>query len=132
MFVGVCRFSLLVAHSHSLKEKRSVVRKLRDRVRERFHLGLVEVGGQDTWQRAELAFSVLTSARDSAEAALTGILGFVAHQGTGEIAAVKREVVTFGEDWFTDAQPWHASEGAGEGGDDWIPAAWKDEDLSRG
>lgn len=131
MFVGVCRFALLIAHSHSLKEKRSVVRKLRDRVRERFHIGLVEVGGQDTWQRAELAFSVLTSGRDTAEAAVNGVLGFVAHQGTGEIAAVKREVVAFGEDWFTDAAPWHASAAPAEG-DDWIPQAWKDEDASRG
>ncbi len=130
MHVGVCRFGLVVAHSHSLKEKRSVVRKLRDRVRERFQIGLVEVGGQDTWQRAELAFSVLTSTRDAAEAALTGVLGFVAHQGTGEIAAVKREVVSFGDDWFSDAEPWHAS--ATLDGDDWIPAAWKDEDASRG
>jgi hypothetical protein len=132
MFVGVCRFSFLIAHSHSLKEKRSVVRKLRDRVRERFHIGLVEVGGQDTWQRVDLAFSVLTSGRDAAEAAVTGVLGFVAHQGTGEIAAVKREVVTFGDDWFTDAEPWHPSAAAGEGADDWIPQAWKDEDGSRG
>jgi uncharacterized protein YlxP (DUF503 family) len=131
MHVGVCRFGLVVAHSHSLKEKRSVVRKLRDRVRERFQIGLVEVGGQDTWQRAELAFSVLTSSRDKAEAALAGVLGFVAHQGTGEIAAVKREVVSFGEDWFSDAEAWQASATPGEG-DDWIPAAWKDEDASRG
>lgn len=130
MFVGVCRFALLVAHSHSLKEKRSVVRKLRDRVRERFHIGLVEVGGQDTWQRAELAFSVLTSTRDAAEAALAGVVGFIAHQGSGEIAAVKREVVTFGEDWFSDAEAWQAS--PADGGDDWIPQAWKDEDASRG
>ena len=132
MHVGVCRFGLVVAHSHSLKEKRSVVRTLRDRVRERFQIGLVEVGGQDTWQRAELAFSVLTSGRDTAEAAVAGVLGFIAHQGSGEIAAVKREVLPFGEDWFSDAEPWHASAGEGTGGDDWIPAAWKDEDASRG
>ncbi len=130
MHVGVCRFSILVAHSHSLKEKRSVVRKVRDRVRDRFHVGLVEVGGQDTWQRAELAFSVLTATRDAAEAAVAGVLGFVTHQGLGEIAAVRREVVTYGDDWFADAEPWQAEPGAA-GGDDWIPAAWKDDD-SRG
>lgn len=130
MFVGICRFGLLVAHSHSLKEKRSVVRKLRDRVRERFQIHLVEVGGQDTWQRAELAFSVLTATRDAADAALAGVLGFVAHQGIGEIAAVRREVQGFGEEWFTEAEPWQASPATA--GDDWIPQAWKDEDASRG
>ncbi len=120
MHVGVCRFSLVVSHSHSLKEKRSVVRKLRDRVRERFHVVLVEVGGQDTWQRADLAFSVLTGQRDAADGAVAGVLGFVAHQGLGEIAAVKREVQTYGEDWFADADAWQASAAT----DDWHPPEW--------
>jgi uncharacterized protein YlxP (DUF503 family) len=130
MYVGVCRFSIVVEHSHSLKEKRSVVRKLRDRVRERFHISLVEVGGQDTWQRADLAFSVLTAKRDACEAALAAVLGFVQHQGLCEIAAVRRESALFSEDWFASAEPWH--ETADGTSDDWIPAAWKEEDPSRG
>jgi len=130
MYVGVCRFSIVVTHSHSLKEKRSVVRKLRDRVRERFHIGLVEVGGQDTWQRADLAFSVLTATRDAAEAALAGVLGFVQHQGLADILAVRRETALFSDDWFTSAEPWQAT--ADGTSDDWIPAAWKDEDPSSG
>jgi uncharacterized protein YlxP (DUF503 family) len=112
MYVGVCRFSVIVEHSHSLKEKRSVVRKLRDRVRERFHISLVEVGGQDTWQRADLAFSVLTGTRDACEAALGAVLGFVQHQGLCEITAVRRESALFSDDWFS--------------------TAWKDEDKSSG
>ena len=129
MIVGVAVIELRVHESQSLKEKRGVVRKIAGRLRHRFNISVAEVGGQDTWQRAELAFSVLTSSRDAADAALAGVLGFVAHQGTGEIAAVKREVVTFGEDWFTDAEPWQA---AAAGGDDWVPPQWKDEDGSRG
>ena len=130
MYVGVCRFSILVEHSHSLKEKRSVVRRLRDRVRERFHIGLVEVGGQDTWQRADLAFSVLTANRDGCEAAISGLLGFVQHQGLCDIMAVRRESALFSDDWFKTAEPWQAT--ADGTSDDWIPAAWKKEEDPTG
>lgn len=132
MHVGVCRFAVLVPHSHSLKDKRAVVRKLRDRVRERFAIGLVEVGGQDTWQRAELAFAVLTGERDAALAAVAAVVGFVADQGLGEVAAVRREVVGYGDDWFAGAEPWHPAAVPGALADagadaDWLPAAWRDE-----
>ncbi len=132
MHVAVCRFSLLIAHSHSLKEKRSVVRRLRDRIQQRFQVGLVEVGGQDTWQRADLAFSVLTGSRDASEAAIAGVLAFTAAQDQGEITAARHEVLGFGDDWFAAASPWTkpiAGEGAAE--EDWIPASWRDEE-SRG
>ena len=132
MYVGVCRFSLVVAHSHSLKEKRSVVRRLRDRVQQRFGVTLSEVGGQDTWQRADLAFSILTATRDGAEAAIAGVVGFSAAQDAGEIAATRHEVLAFGDDWFAAARPWEkpaAGEGAAE--EDWIPPSWRDEE-SRG
>lgn len=132
MYVAVCRFSLLVPQSHSLKEKRSVVRRLRDRVQQRFHVGLVEVAGQDTWQRADMAFSILTSTRAAAEAAIAGVLAFTAAQDQGEIAAVRHEVLGFGDDWFEAASEWTRSSAvAGAAEEDWIPAAWRDEE-SRG
>lgn len=131
MHVAVCRFTLLVAESHSLKEKRSVLRRLKERTRA---LGVVvaEVGGQDTWQRAELAFAVLTGERDAALAAVAAVVGFVADQGLGEVAAVRREVVGYGDDWFAGAEPWHPAAVPGALADagadaDWLPAAWRDE-----
>lgn len=132
MFVAVCRFSLLISHSHSLKEKRSVVRRLRDRIHQRFQVGLVEVGAQDTWQRADLAFSILTGTRAAAEAAVSGVLTFTAAHDHGELIAVRHEVLSFGDDWFATAAAWTRSaptDGAAE--DEWIPASWRDEE-SRG
>lgn len=132
MYVGICRFSFVVVHSHSLKEKRSAVRRLRDRVQQRFQVGLVEVGGQDTWQRADLAFSVLTGTRDAAEAAVAGVLAFTAAQGAGEVTAARHEVLAFGDDWFAAATPWEKpAAGVAAAEEDWIPASWRDEE-SRG
>jgi uncharacterized protein YlxP (DUF503 family) len=56
--------------SHSLKDRRQVVRSVLAVARERFHLSAAEVGGQETWQRATLAFAVVASEAHLAQATL--------------------------------------------------------------
>lgn len=126
MFVAVARFTLLVPGSHSLKDKRSVVRRVKDRVQQRFHVVLSEVGGQDTWQRADLAFAVVTAQRDQAEDAVGSVLGFVESLGVGEISHSRREVNAYGEDWY--ASPGDEPRRAAADDDSWIPAAWRSDD----
>src|SRR5439155_14083 len=43
MFVGVLRLTFHIPHARSLKEKRHVVRKFRDRVRARFDVSIAEM-----------------------------------------------------------------------------------------
>ena len=44
MVVGVCRVTLMVPESHSLKEKRMVLRRIKDRVANKFNCAIAEVG----------------------------------------------------------------------------------------
>jgi len=54
----------------SLKEKRSVVRSLKDRLHARFHLSVAETGHQDVLTRAELSVALVSSDRRFAETVL--------------------------------------------------------------
>ncbi len=56
-----------IPDSHSLKDRRQVVRSLLDGARQRFSVSAAEVGGQDTWQRATLGFAVVASEARLAE-----------------------------------------------------------------
>lgn len=126
MFVGVCRLTLRVVQSHSLKEKRAVLRRLRDRAAEA-GVTLREVGGADTWQRAELGFAVVGQDRDEARAAVRRVVALCAQADGGEVTAVREEVLGFGEDWFAAAAPYGKPEDA-DADAAWIPAAWREED----
>ncbi len=59
MILGAARVELHVHGSQSLKEKRGVVRSVIRRVRNRFNLGVAEVGGQETWQRATIGLAAV-------------------------------------------------------------------------
>jgi hypothetical protein len=63
--------------SHSLKDRRQVVRSLLDGARHRFPVSAAEVGGQDTWQRATLGFAVVASEAGLVEEVLDQIDRFL-------------------------------------------------------
>src|SRR5258708_5617318 len=57
MTVGIARVTIFVAGSHSLKEKRMVVRRVKDLVRQKFNVAVAEVGENDVWQRAVIGLA---------------------------------------------------------------------------
>jgi uncharacterized protein YlxP (DUF503 family) len=60
MFVGIVRIELHIPAATSLKEKRSVVRSLKDRIRQRAQAAVAEVDHQDLWQRTALGVAVVS------------------------------------------------------------------------
>ncbi len=60
MFVGIVRIELHIPAATSLKDKRSVVRGLKDRIRQRAQAAVAEVEHQDLWQRATLGVAVVS------------------------------------------------------------------------
>ena len=60
--IALLTLDIHIPHAHSLKDKRMVVRSLKDRLRSKFNVSVSEVNHQDVWQRA--AISVTTVASD--------------------------------------------------------------------
>jgi uncharacterized protein YlxP (DUF503 family) len=59
--VGVLKLTFSIPHASSLKEKRSVVRSLVERARNRFNASVAEVDAQDLLQRAVIGVSVVAN-----------------------------------------------------------------------
>jgi uncharacterized protein YlxP (DUF503 family) len=68
--VAVRSWELQLAGCQSLKDKRRVVKSLKDRLHHQFNVSAAEVDHQDSWQRAALACSVVTTDRRHAEEVL--------------------------------------------------------------
>ncbi len=70
MVVGVARWELHLFECQSLKDKRRIVKSLKDRLAGRFAVCAAEVAYQELWQRAALAAAIVTSERRHAEEVL--------------------------------------------------------------
>ncbi len=52
MVVGLLTLEIHLPYAHSLKDKRQVLRKLKDHLRAHYNVAVAEVDHQETWQRA--------------------------------------------------------------------------------
>ncbi len=66
-------FDLHIQGVASLKEKRFVLRSLKDRIAHGFNVSIAETGYQDKWQRCELAVSVVAGQRAGVERTLDAV-----------------------------------------------------------
>ena len=95
MTVGIARLTLFLPASHSLKEKRMVIRRIKDRTRNKFNVSFAEVEENDVWQRAVLGVALVGNERRFVESALDEVVRFV--RGEGEVTNVEREIQTFND-----------------------------------
>jgi uncharacterized protein YlxP (DUF503 family) len=71
--VGVLTMELRIEEAHSLKEKRHVVKSLKDRLRHKFNVSVAEIDDQDLHNSAVLAAATVSSSRDFAEKILRAV-----------------------------------------------------------
>jgi hypothetical protein len=71
--VGVLTLELRLDNAHSLKDKRQVVRSLKDRLRHKFNVAVAEIDSQDLWQRAVLAAVTVSGDHEYAEKVLRAV-----------------------------------------------------------
>ena len=71
--IGVLTLELRIENAHSLKEKRHVVKSLKERLRHKFNVSVAEIDDQDLWQRATVAAVTVSSDRENAEKVLRSV-----------------------------------------------------------
>lgn len=67
MYICVITCELHIYDVQSLKEKRSVMKKLLSRLKQRYNVAIAETNFQDVWQRAEISFVTVASNKKVAE-----------------------------------------------------------------
>lgn len=98
MIVAVALFELHIEFAQSLKEKRMVVRSLRDKLRRRFNISANEVAFHDLHQRARLAVSFIADRNDNAQSLLDTIQGFVESHADARLMGWTAEKLDFDEE----------------------------------
>jgi uncharacterized protein YlxP (DUF503 family) len=96
MVVGVLRIVLALPFNDSLKGKRSIVRRVVERARERFHVAAAEVEDLDAHRRAVLGFAVVSNDRRHATSILDQLGEFIATATEAEVVERRMELSSYG------------------------------------
>jgi len=74
MPIGLLTLEIHLPYSHSLKEKRAVLRKIRDRLRARFNVAVAELDHRDVWQVATLGVVTISDSQQLLDSVLRDVL----------------------------------------------------------
>jgi uncharacterized protein YlxP (DUF503 family) len=55
MIIGLLTLDLLIPPCGSLKEKRTTIKSIKDKIRNKYNVSIAEIDFQDKWQRARIA-----------------------------------------------------------------------------
>jgi uncharacterized protein len=92
MVIGTCRVDLRLPGNASLKGKRSVVRRIKDRVRNTFNVSVAEVEDLDTLQRVGLGIAFVSNDAGHVHSTLSKVVNFIDHLYVAELIDYQIEV----------------------------------------
>jgi uncharacterized protein len=74
MPIGLLTLEIYIPEAHSLKDKRQVLRSLKDRLRRKFNVAVAELDGQGSWQRSVVGVVSLSNNAGHLEQSLRTVL----------------------------------------------------------
>ena len=93
MVVGLLTVELHLPMAHSLKEKRMVLRGVKDRLK-KFNVAVAEVDHHDLWQRAALGVVTVATSADHADRELAAVADEIDRVEPGLITRTAVEFLT--------------------------------------
>ena len=92
MVIGACSIDLHIPGNESLKGKRSVVRRIKERVRNTFNVSVAEVEDLDKLQRVGLGVAFVSNDVSHVHSTLSKVVNFIDHLYVAEIIDYHIEV----------------------------------------
>lgn len=87
-----CSVQLYLGQSRSLKDKRQVIKSLKDRIGNAFNVSVAEVADQDLWQKASLGIAVVSNQSRHANEVLSKVVNFIERDFSIELIDYQIEV----------------------------------------
>lgn len=93
MIIGICTCEIFIFNANSLKSKRSVVKSIIEKSKNRFNISIAEVGENDKWQKSIIAFSTISNDQTIVEEIIEKVINFFDSYSEIEIINIKREIL---------------------------------------
>jgi hypothetical protein len=91
--IAVLHVELFIPYSQSLKDKRMVLRRIKDRL-QKFNVAVAEVEHQDKWQRAGLGIVAISTTTEHVERELATVADEIERVEPGLVGRTEIEFLT--------------------------------------
>lgn len=95
MFIGILKIEIFIPYTQSLKEKRQVMNKAIDNLKNRYPISIAEVDEQDKWQKGVIGISLVSSNKKFLESLLDKIISYIETNFDFNIIEIEREIISW-------------------------------------
>ena len=92
--IGLLSIELYVPDSHSLKEKRAIIRRIKDRIKNKYNVSVAETDFLNKWQRSEISILKVGNDYKYITSSLENILVYIEEISLGR-AEILNKRITF-------------------------------------
>lgn len=85
LIVGLLTVDIYIPAAGSLKEKRAVIKSVKDKIGNKFNISIAEIDFQDKWQRARFGIAQVGNNYQFVENSLMTIFNIIDSYGTFQI-----------------------------------------------
>ncbi len=85
MIIGLLVFEIYLPYSHSLKEKRKTINRIKDRMKKKFNIAFAELEYLNKWQRSRIGLVTLNTQKRMIEKIFHKIIIEIEESIEGEI-----------------------------------------------
>ncbi|MCM8790869.1 MAG: DUF503 domain-containing protein [Candidatus Omnitrophica bacterium] len=93
MWVGALKVELFISDSRCLKDKRSVIKALKDSLRNKFNIAISDVDSHDKWQKAALGIATVGPDKAAVQSALDKVLDVIRQNPSSHITEYEMEIL---------------------------------------
>jgi uncharacterized protein YlxP (DUF503 family) len=90
MYASCFEVTMTVPGAASLKDRRSVVKSLKERCKSRFNVSVVECGEDGKWQKARLGFALAAISHTAAEQQTQAVIDYLYEDDRIDIVDIER------------------------------------------
>ena len=93
MLLGICTVNLYFPDSHSLKDKRNIIKSIKLRIRNIFNVSVSEINNYDLWKNTTLGIACIGNEKRYLNDVLNEVIKFIEHQNKLQLINFKTTVL---------------------------------------
>ena len=89
MLSGICTINLYFPNSHSLKDKRNIIKSIKLRIRNNFNVSVSEINNNDLWKNTTLGIACIGNEKRYLDNVLNEVIKFIENQNKLQVIDFK-------------------------------------------
>lgn len=93
MIIGICTLEIFIYGASSLKDKRTILKSIIEKSKNKFNISIAEVSENNKWQKSVIGFTTVSNDKKVVDRTLEKVINFIDNFEEIEILNIEEEIL---------------------------------------